>query len=235
LKAGTNKECYDKSVFADKIFLEGIICPDSQGECEITGVRNTDGVMQGSIEADQVFIDIWRKKYPTYKSAYQTTPAATNSTTKRLLQSSGPQLLDQAIICTRPYNPVTFQVSRTHYPIYLKDSLLNTIENFDDGLFDLLQVKLVNGNLPISTFMFSFKDEGVYVFADSGNYLISNTLVRVSKSLCPSSGLNIFPISEDNLKRFGITPQELELQTLPDTLIIIPVLFILLTIVSTIA
>lgn len=112
---------------------------------------------------------------------------------------------------------------------------MNTIENFDDGLFDLLQVKLVNGNLPISTFMFSFKDEGVYVFADSGNYLISNTLVRVSKTLCPSSGLNIFPISEDNLKRFGITPQELELQTLPDTLIIIPVLFILLTIVSTIA
>jgi hypothetical protein len=56
LKAGTNKECYDKSVFADKIFLEGIICPDSQGECEITGIRNTEGVMQGSIEADQVFI-----------------------------------------------------------------------------------------------------------------------------------------------------------------------------------
>lgn len=143
--------------------------------------------------------------------------------------------MDQAIICTRPYNPVTFQVSRNHYPIYLKDSLLNTNENFDDGLFDLLQVKLVNGNLPISTFMFSFKDEGVYVFADSGNYLISNTIVRVSKSVCPKSGLNIFPISEDNLKRFEITPQELELQTLPDTLVIIPVLFILLTIVSTIA
>ena len=85
MKAGTKKECYDKSVFADKIFLEGIICPDLQGECEITGIRNTEGVMQGSIEADQVFIDIWRKKYPNYKSAYQANAAATNSTTKRLL------------------------------------------------------------------------------------------------------------------------------------------------------
>jgi len=76
-------------------------------------------------------------------------------------------------------------VSKSHYPIFLKDSLLNTNQDFDDGLFDILQVKLVKGNLPISTFMFSFKDEGAYVFADSGNYLVSNTIVRVSKSLCP--------------------------------------------------
>jgi hypothetical protein len=59
-------ECYEKSYFSDKIFLEGIECPPAQGECDITGIRNNGGVMQGSIEADQVFIDEWKKKYPNY-------------------------------------------------------------------------------------------------------------------------------------------------------------------------
>jgi len=65
-------ECYDKSYFADKIFLDGIECPPSQGECDITGIRNNDGEMQGSIEADQVFVNEWKKKYPQYKSPYET-------------------------------------------------------------------------------------------------------------------------------------------------------------------
>jgi len=51
LKAGVNKECYDKNLFEDKIFLDGIACPQGQ-ECEITGMRNNGGNMQGSIEAD---------------------------------------------------------------------------------------------------------------------------------------------------------------------------------------
>jgi len=84
--------------------------------------------------------------------------------------------------------------------------LLNSNPNFDSGLFDLLAVKLVQGGMQLSSFLFSFKEDGVYVFADSGNYLISNTIVRVSNTLCPQTGINLFPITEANLARFGITP-----------------------------
>jgi hypothetical protein len=89
----------------------------------------------------------------------------------------------------------------------------------------------------LTSFLYSFLDEGTFVFADSGDYLLSNTIVRVSSTLCPataSSTPNIYPITEENLARFGISPQEAELKTLPDTLIAIPVVFILLTVVSTV-
>ncbi len=74
LKAGRGIQYYDKSVFADKIFLEGIECPPSQVECDITGIRNDGGTMQGSIEADQVFVNEWKKKYPMYFSPYAQPP-----------------------------------------------------------------------------------------------------------------------------------------------------------------
>jgi hypothetical protein len=87
----------------------------------------------------------------------------------------------------------------------MKDSLLNTNPSFDDGLFDLLETKLVQGNMSISTFMFSFKNEGVYVFADSGFLITSSTIVKVSNKLC-GTGVNVYPMTEENLKKFEITP-----------------------------
>jgi hypothetical protein len=89
----------------------------------------------------------------------------------------------------------------------------------------------------LTSFLYSFLEEGTFVFADSGAYLLSNTIIRVSSTLCPASSgstPNIYPITEENLARFGITPQESELKTLPDTLIAIPIVFILLTVVSTV-
>lgn len=51
------------------------------------------------------------------------------------------------------------------YPIYMKDSLLNTNPNFDYGDFDKLPELLIG--LTQQNFIFSFETPGVYVFADS--------------------------------------------------------------------
>ena len=56
-----------------------------------------------------------------------------------------------------------------------------------------------------STFMFSFKDEGVYTFGDYYNQLTSLTIVKVSSSMCNTSA-NIYPLTEQNLNMLDITP-----------------------------
>jgi hypothetical protein len=58
--------------------------------------------------------------------------------------------------------------------------------------------------------------------------------VKVSSSICPSTGSNIFPITADNLKKFQIVPRQFELEKLPENLIGIPIALILLTFASTI-
>jgi hypothetical protein len=65
--------------------------------------------------------------------------------------------------------------------------------------------------MSISTFMYSFDTEGVYVFGDSANQLTSVTIIKVSKTLCNSTSGNIYPVTEENLKRLGIIPDELKL------------------------
>jgi len=64
----------------------------------------------------------------------------------RLLQTSGSgtgKYIDSAIICSKVLSPVSFSVSREHYPVYMKDSLYNSNPTFDAGLFEILKTKLV--------------------------------------------------------------------------------------------
>lgn len=75
---------------------------------------------------------------------------------------------------------MSFSVSRSHFPVYIIDSLYNTNPDFDSGVFELLENKLLRSNMSISTFMYTFFDEGTYVFGDYENPLTSTTIVKVS-------------------------------------------------------
>ena len=88
--------------------------------------------------------------------------------------------MNSAIICTLPNNPVSFSVSSEHFPVYMKDSLYNTNSDFDSGVFDLLENKILRSNMSISTFINSFMQEGVYVFGDYQDRKTSTTIVKVS-------------------------------------------------------
>jgi hypothetical protein len=80
--------------------------------------------------------------------------------------------------------------------------LYNTNDNYDSGLFDLLKIKLVQANMTLNNFMVTFTTEGQYVFADSSNPQIQSIIVKVSSSVCPATGSNIYPITAENLKKF---------------------------------
>jgi len=71
-------------------------------------------------------------------------------------------------VCTTKGSAILFEnVGEGKYPVYVRDSLLNTNENFDFGAFDALGESLIGGNY--SSFVFTFYEAGVYVFADSRN------------------------------------------------------------------
>lgn len=56
-------------------------------------------------------------------------------------------------------------LSEEKYPVYVKDSLLNTNNNFDYGDFTALPA-LLKG-LSNQNFIFTFEEAGIYVFADN--------------------------------------------------------------------
>ena len=47
------------------------------------------------------------------------------------------------------------EISKSHYPVYMKDSLINTNSNFDYSSFSVLETKLLNGT-KIDKFVFTF-------------------------------------------------------------------------------
>lgn len=99
LKAGNEQTCYNQSVFGSNLFLEGMTC--SSGACLISNMNNVNGIMQGSYEAQQIFVDKWKETHPSYTSPYQSSASTilrelfSNSTT-RVLQSATANTLGNA-------------------------------------------------------------------------------------------------------------------------------------------
>ena len=62
-------------------------------------------------------------------------------------------------------------LSAKNYPVYQKDSLISTNPTFDFSKFLQLAATLKNTTMKkkISSFIFTFDEPGVYVFADSNN------------------------------------------------------------------
>lgn len=62
----------------------------------------------------------------------------------------------------------------THYPVYLKDSVMNSNPSFDYGQFLILETsmkyKIASNSTVASLFAFTFTDAGSYVFADASDY-----------------------------------------------------------------
>jgi hypothetical protein len=91
------------------------------------------------------------------------------------------------VICTTIGSALLFEnLNSTRYPIYLKDSLLNTNDRFDYGEFLSLPQTLQNST--INSFVFTFAESGVYVFADSRN-MDKQTIISVMElnGKCPSA------------------------------------------------
>jgi hypothetical protein len=91
---------------------------------------------------------------------------------RRLQDSDSPNSseIDNPVICINKGETIIFSIPNDeNYPVYLKDSLVNTNNGFDYGAFDELEREIDSGTTTISTFAFTFIDDGIYDFADNAD------------------------------------------------------------------
>lgn len=123
-----------------------------------------------------------------------------NITGKRLLQSSA-AAISVPTICAVPGESVSFGVSAAHYPVYLKNSLLNTVINFDYGAFLTLADQLTKSTLNTTVFLYAFTTLGTYVFGDSADN--SQQMIITVQSNCSTT--YVLPMTNANLAAQGIS------------------------------
>ena len=120
--------------------------------------------------------------------------------------------IDNPLLCLEVNEAVVFTISESdndsyHYPVYIKDHMLNTNPGFDYGPFNQLSNYIVT-NVSVSNFVHVFTEAGTYVFSDS--ILTENELiVKVMEegTSCERDGNNyrVLPTSEQYLNEYGVT------------------------------
>ena len=82
-----------------------------------------------------------------------------NNGNRRLVNISNPNTVFNPVVCLVVGASIIFDVSNTRYPVYLKDSLLNTNPGFDYSSFRQLAA-LASTTVSISSFAFTFSSAG---------------------------------------------------------------------------
>ncbi len=118
--------------------------------------------------------------------------------------------INNPIICINSGEGLMFQIiqdrtnSSLHYPVYVKDHLLNSNPSFDYGSFRQLS-RAIESSININNLFHVFNDPGSYVFADS--IIPTNELIVVVLTSCEREDDNfrVFPVTNQYLARYGIT------------------------------
>jgi hypothetical protein len=95
-----------------------------------------------------------------------------NATKSRRLQEStaATDEISNPVACIYEGEAFIFSIADDqHYPVYDKDSLINTNKNFDYGPFRELQRMIESNSSTITTFAFTFKSAGIFDFVDKAN------------------------------------------------------------------
>jgi len=100
-----------------------------------------------------------------------------------------------------------------HYPVYLKDSVMNSNPSFDYGQFlilaDQMKTKLAYNDTKQSLFAFTFTQKGSYVFTDSADSE-QLMIVRVAGSgeTCPDPDRYIQPLAGETVASQGVSQKQ---------------------------
>ena len=103
-----------------------------------------------------------------------------------------------------------FNRSESEYPIYMQSSTLNSNQNFDYGDFRILRYYVTKTNLQIRQFLYSFAEEGDYVFQSSIN---EDTIAIISVRIqCAINATPVQTVSTAALLNNGVTQMEATLE-----------------------
>lgn len=141
----------------------------------------------------------------------------------RGLQDAGADAatVQNPVYCLAADDSFMFTISDPeHYPVYLRDSVMNTNPDFDYGAFlDLaseMKKKKAVGNTAPSLFTFTFTAQGAYVFVDAASRgkMMLVTVMGAGEA-CADPDRFLQSISGSSLSQFGI-PQRADIIIGPD-------------------
>lgn len=116
--------------------------------------------------------------------------------------SSDPTM-SNPIVCMQAGDSIVFSVSNAAYPVYEKDSMLNTNPNFDYAAFRSLATQAASER-SISTFPFTFVEVGTYAFKLGSSPSITVISVVPSTISC-STDASFAPLTQANLAKLGVS------------------------------
>jgi hypothetical protein len=126
-------------------------------------------------------------------------------------------VLSNPAICIQAGTVIWFTCnSRTkNFPVYLKDSVLNTNPLFDYGPFTDLQNMILNQNITVTQFSFPFNQKGNYIFEDYTSHKLTIVSVVGADQTCSNSvnGFGASMITQQSLSEIGIESQTKNIQT----------------------
>ena len=152
-----------------------------------------------------------------FSANYQPSPNLVSTSTKsrllsedfakRLLGTTTSSISNPSI-CINSGDTMTFDITQTSYPVYIKDAMANSNPSFDASPFNTLATRISNGET-INVFIYTFSQAGVYVFGDCSN-LAQQTIITVvsSQQTCPNTDKYITPITASSLLTMGVVQNE---------------------------
>ena len=131
------------------------------------------------------------------------------------------------IQCIQPQEILTWYVNKEHFPVYIRNSIFNSDPNYDYGDLTLLATTLTSTNYEKTEFYQSFSKTGSYVFGDIAAPDQYTTIVKVVSDEAVCDGYQSWPITPENMKKFGIASNKPQLKSYDPWLHMIPPFFIL--------
>lgn len=112
-----------------------------------------------------------------FKSDFQPSTITKGAGASRRRLQESPSLVNP-IICLQLGESMVFDIEiPEHYPVYLKDSLLNSNLEFDYGPFLELEELIEDSGQNITSYAYTFREAGRYAFADQAD---ENSILLIS-------------------------------------------------------
>ena len=206
---------------------EHSVC-DSTGNCTTVATSDIDG-FHGSVscisgDCATHSMDVTSGSFAgVYGLAAAVETQARRMRRRKLLEdssTSSSSSISNPVVCIDAGDSVFFDVDSTNYPTYMKDSLLNTNDDFDYGEFRDLASAAASTTV-VSSFGFTFHSPGIYVFGSSSSDAFTLVAVMEDGNECATDDQATFvPMSEKNMKLMNAKLDSDNIITDPDWWII---------------
>eukprot|EP00916_Digyalum_oweni_P001658 GHVL01003160.1.p1 GENE.GHVL01003160.1~~GHVL01003160.1.p1 ORF type:complete len:2347 (-),score=554.57 GHVL01003160.1:550-7590(-) len=140
----------------------------------------------------------------------------------RNLQQVAAPSIRNPVLCVPLGASVVWRISDGRYPVYVKDSLLNSNKDFDTSSFRSLATQMEKGEgaETIMLFAYTFTKQGVHVFATNADPSLQTVIsVMPNSERCAESAMYPMPLTTASLSIAGVK-RSTDLNLKPDWLLI---------------